>query len=256
MKYYVVSDVHSHFSLMKKALEEAGFFEETEPHKLVVCGDLLDRGTEAKEMIAFMTQLLEEDRLIYILGNHEDLLMQCVVDIAKGDGVMGHHYLNKTFDSLLQISEMEETEAYTNREELVKRVLESPFCQKLLPSALNYYETPNYIFTHGWIPSVVEGFRPFIKFAYRADWREADEVSWERARWLNGMELACKYHVIEPDKTIVCGHFHTSYGHALDRSCSEWDDDAKFTPFRAKGVWAIDACTVHSKMVNCIVIED
>ena len=58
MKYYVVSDVHSHFSLMKKALEEAGFFEETEPHKLVVCGDLLDRGTEAKEMIAFMTQHL------------------------------------------------------------------------------------------------------------------------------------------------------------------------------------------------------
>ena len=71
MKYYVVSDIHGYYSYLIKALEDAGFFDETEPCMLIVCGDLLDRGSEAKELIEFMVQLLEEGKLIYILGNHE-----------------------------------------------------------------------------------------------------------------------------------------------------------------------------------------
>ena len=96
MKYYVVSDIHSYYTYLRKALEDAGFFDETEPSMLVVCGDLLDRGLEAKELIEFMVQLLEEGRLIYILGNHEELLVQCLQEIARGDSVKSHHYLNRT----------------------------------------------------------------------------------------------------------------------------------------------------------------
>lgn len=96
MKYYVVSDVHGYYSHLKKALEEAGFFEEKEPCILIVCGDLLDRGWEAKELIEFMIQLLKEGKLIYILGNHEELLVQCLQEIARGDSVKQHHYLNRT----------------------------------------------------------------------------------------------------------------------------------------------------------------
>ena len=71
------------------------------------------------------------------------------------------------------------------------------------------------------------------------------------------MELACKHRIIEEGKTVVCGHYHTSYGHArIDHSCSEWDVDADFSPFRAEGVWAIDGCVAYSQKVNCIVIED
>ena len=41
MKYFVVADVHGFYDLMIKALTEKGYFEEKEPHKLVICGDLL-----------------------------------------------------------------------------------------------------------------------------------------------------------------------------------------------------------------------
>ena len=34
MKYYVVSDVHGHYSILHDTLEKAGFFSDTEPHKL------------------------------------------------------------------------------------------------------------------------------------------------------------------------------------------------------------------------------
>ena len=43
MKYYVTSDVHGYDSILRQALADAGFFEEKEPHRLVILGDLLDR---------------------------------------------------------------------------------------------------------------------------------------------------------------------------------------------------------------------
>ena len=146
MKYYVVSDIHSYYSYLRKALEDAGFFDETEPCMLIVCGDLLDRGLESKELIEFMVQLLEEGRLIYILGNHEELFVQCLHEIAWGDDVESHFYLNKTWDSLLQISEMNEMDAYKYPDELLRRVMQSVFYKKLLPACVDYFETSNYIF--------------------------------------------------------------------------------------------------------------
>ena len=76
MKYYVVSDVHGYFSLMKQALQEKGFFDDKEPHKLILCGDMLDRGEEALEMQEFMLDLLHKDELIFVRGNHEDLMIE------------------------------------------------------------------------------------------------------------------------------------------------------------------------------------
>ena len=263
MKYYVVSDIHGYYAELIKALENAGFFNEKEPCMLIVCGDLLDRGEEAKPLIELMLRLEGEGRLVYVLGNHEELLVQCLQSIARGDDVyeiasgLSHHYRNGTWDSLLQIAEMSEREACANPEALVRGVMQSPFYKKLLSMCVDYYETPRYIFTHGYIPCHTEGYRPYMDYRYNKDWREADLQQWRAARWFNGMEVACKYGVTEPSKTVVCGHWHTSYGHAvIDGSCSEWGEDADFSPFYAKGIIALDACTTVSRRVNCIVIED
>ena len=50
MRYYVVADTHGFFTEMIDALNEKGFFEDNEPHKLIVCGDLLDRGLKPKTL--------------------------------------------------------------------------------------------------------------------------------------------------------------------------------------------------------------
>ena len=74
---------------------------------------------------------------------------------------------------------------------------------------------------------------------------------------ITGMELAELYDVVERGKQIVCGHCHTSYGHSrLENKGSEFDSDADFSPFQGKNIIAIDACTAHSGLVNCLVIED
>lgn len=252
MKYYVVADVHSYYTPLRYALQQAGFFDETEPCRLVVCGDLFDRGREAVELQDFLVQLLREDRLILIRGNHEDLLLQllellengAVWDIANGSS---HHVKNGTWGTVVQLSGMEPAYALVRTEHLVKRMENTPFFKKLLPAMVNYFETEHYVFVHGWIPCHTNG----------SDWRQDGDDEWAEARWHNGIEMACRHHFTVPGKTVVCGHFHASFGHArVSHKCSEFGEDADFTPFYGDGIIALDACTAYSGFVNCIVLED
>ena len=143
-------------------------------------------------------------------------------------------------------------------QELISRVKESDFYKILLPSAVDYYETEKYIFCHAWIPLVEEVDDDMIEyFRYHPDWRDADESEWHKARWRNGMEMCCMHGVKEAGKTIVCGHWNCSWGHAhVDGICSERGKDAITTPFFAEGIIAIDACTARWGRVNCIRIEE
>ena len=61
MRYYVVTDIHSFFKQMKSALEEKGYFKDNGPKKLIICGDLFDRGPQPKELEKFILKLLEND---------------------------------------------------------------------------------------------------------------------------------------------------------------------------------------------------
>lgn len=93
-----------------------------------------------------------------------------------------------------------------------------------------------------------------VKQLYRDDWREADVGAWKLARWINGMDAAQYW---KEEKTVVCGHWHTSYGHAkYMHKGTEFGSDADFSPYYAPGIIAIDACTAHSGKMNVLVIED
>ena len=84
------------------ALAKAGYFVDTEPHKLILLGELFDRGREAKKMETFVMDLLDKDEIILIRGNHEDLFEELVID----DHGMPykHHMSNGTFDIAMQLT--------------------------------------------------------------------------------------------------------------------------------------------------------
>ena len=69
MKYYVTSDIHGFYSELSQSLSEAGFFTDEEPHKLIVLGDLFDRGQEARFLQQFILELMEKDEVILIRGH-------------------------------------------------------------------------------------------------------------------------------------------------------------------------------------------
>lgn len=266
MKYFVVSDVHSFYYEMRNALTDKGFDTDNPEHKLIVCGDLFDRGSQAVELFEFVKSL--GDRFIYVRGNHEDLLFDCYNELISGRGCERYHVSNKTVDTICQFTGLSYYELMFNtpeRDAVFKEKLE-PLLDFITEKSVNYYETDDYIFVHGWIPETPnKDAYPWwdsSKDLYNADWRNAGDLDWESARWLNGMK-EWKRGIREDGKIIVCGHWHCSYGWShIDNKYKEFpqlthaDFQYSFQPWVKEGIAAIDACTAYSGKVNCIVIED
>lgn len=248
MRYYVVADVHGFYTPLMDALKSAGYFTDPQPHKLIILGDLFDRGTEAVALQKYILELMQEDGVILIRGNHEDLFCKMVTE-DRGIAY-SHHVSNGTFDTALQLTGYDPVMAGLKNYDFADAAKATPFYREIIPAMLDYYETPHYVFVHGWVPGIFSR----RGYNYFSDWRECPGAEWEAARWFNGM--ACISSTAE-EKTIVCGHWHASYGHSvLEEKGSEFGPDADFTPYIAPGIIALDACTAVSGFINCIVIED
>ena len=62
--YFFVTDIHSMYDELMQALKNKGFDLNNEDHILVVCGDILDRGSKGREVIEFIESLLSKDRVV------------------------------------------------------------------------------------------------------------------------------------------------------------------------------------------------
>lgn len=257
MRYYVTADVHGFFSELKAALDEAGFFEDKEPHKLIICGDIYDRGSEAPQLQEFLLDLMARDEVILIRGNHEDLAEQLLNRWHGKSYLDSHHNSNGTVGTVCQLTQSTIIDIFDYPDRVGRAFLQNPYIQTIIPATVDYFETEHYIFVHGWIPCSSEHLGTNrAKYVLRENWRQADEYAWNRARWVNGMEAA-HYGAIEPGKTIVCGHWHTSFGHSkYEGDGGEFEANSNFSPYYGEGIIALDACTNWSGIVNCIVIED
>ena len=236
---FVVSDIHGHYSEMKKALDSAGFDPENETHVFVNCGDLFDRGAENTEVYRFVNSL---KRKILIRGNHEDILYR----ILKNKKITYREVWNGTDITLRQLIGEDSIDSdfnfvYEPYEAKIEEILD------FIDSMINYYETEKYVFTHGWLPVEIFDRTPEII----PNWREADALYWKDARWLQWQEMYGVGALLD-DKTIVCGHRPTSMGDMYDTN-REPDDSSIFYGDR---MIAIDACTVRSGRVNVLVVED
>ena len=217
--------------------------------KLIMLGDLFDRGHEAKQLQQFILEQMEQDKIILIRGNHEDLFVELVTTDAGMP--YSYHKSNGTYDTALQLTGFDPVMASIRHYDFADAAKDTPFYKEIIPAMLDYFETEHYVFTHGWIPSIPNRDK---SYSYISSWREADREQWNRARWFNGMDAA---QTADENKTIVCGHWHTSYGHSkYEHKGTEFGEDADFSPYYGPGIIAIDACTAFSGKVNCLVIED
>lgn len=259
MKYYVVTDVHGFYSELKTALKEKGYYDDAEPHKLIVCGDLLDRGEEVRGTVEFVLDLMARDEVILVRGNHEDLMLKFLDTVQE---VMPKyertaHWHNGTIDTALKIAGMTLFEAQRAPERLAELVRKSDFIQKIIPATKDYFETKNHVFVHGWIPCDTVGMRSrATEFFYREDWRDMGAEAWSDARWYNGME-AHHQGVVVPGKTVVCGHIGCGYGNSkYGGAHGDYEDSWNSCPYVKEGIVALDASTAGTGIVNCVVIED
>ena len=246
--YFITSDIHSFYTIFHETLISKGFDVNNKNHILIICGDAFDRGSESRQLLNFIYKLHKQNRLIYIRGNHEDLLEDCLLQIEARVNISQHHWLNGTLDTISQISGI-------NKHDIVcgvynyKKDIESKFKKyfEIINNSLDYFELQNYIFVHGWIPHV----RDYNNL------KKCSKQEWSCARWSNGMSdwNSGWYY---KNKTIVCGHWHTSYGnyrfHGI--GSGEFTEDADFGIFKDEGIIALDASTAYTNKVNILVLDN
>lgn len=228
MKYFVVSDIHSFYDELLDALDEAGFDKDDENHILVVLGDLFDRGPKPYEVYLYLSQAVDQKRLVLVRGNHEKLLLE----LLDKDYPDGHDFSNRTADTVRKFAHLADPEAsamwycdegldYLNVSwELGFKIFQADAAKvKRLPiyswlkskKWKNYVEIGPYILTHAFIPSEVvkRGASP----GYDKNWRRARQARWDEAAWSDPVYLYLQGR-FEPEerngRTLVVGHWHTS----------------------------------------------
>jgi hypothetical protein len=247
-KLFCVSDIHGFYDEFKQALDDAGFDADNEDHWVVSIGDNFDRGPNPVDVMKYLQSL---PRKILIKGNHEQMLRELCDRGYPGS----HDYSNGTFDTVCEFGNAGLGNSFDECC-LVAYHKTKNFIDSMIP----YFETKNYVFTHGFIPVNCDDGLPMYyrrnrKFSKKEDWRMSHASEWEQAMWLNGMEMVHNGFGIE--KCIVVGHWHASWGRMVFENGPEFGEFADFSPYYYDDkLIAIDACTAYSGKVNVLVLED
>lgn len=247
---FVTSDIHSHFNIFIKELEEKGYDKDNPNHWLVILGDVFDRGDESEELLHYLMSL---KRKILVKGNHDILLEEC----CQRGFPYSHDYSNGTVKTINDIGGAGEGRFFD--ECCIRTWNKLARYRELL---VNYFETQNYIFVHSWIPtnkvevsSLSNPWIPLTVDEYMEDWRNANDVEWEDAMWGNPFKMADR-DLNKTGKTIVFGHWHCSTGHKMLGNCEDEFENAIWEPCYFKNTIGIDRCTAYTKQCNILVIED
>ena len=164
-----------------------------------------------------------------------------------------HDLHNRTFETVCDMFDaptdvvLSEKEIYS----LLLKMSNDADWNNYLNDCVNFYEIQDYIFVHGWIPY----WNLTSTHIVPDNWWCGN---WKEARWYNGFDC-WKNNVRIPNKTIVCGHWHTSYANSkFHNDGPEFDNEnekANFGIFRDDGIIGLDACTAYSGKVNCLVLD-
>lgn len=266
-KYFCISDVHGYYQEMIDSLVTAGYDENNDNHVLVVLGDLFDRGRDSKKVYKYLRKLSDEGKAIILKGNHELMF----IDFLKGGDAwfnFNHNGMRMTFDDFLDRTASFESYIVIDNSLNLENIEEHDFdylwnaYQKStreyifdefpdildwLDSRPDYFETKNYIFTHGSIDTEVKDWhKPEIK--------RYTFSGWQACHWDDGSFYSKE--IYNTDKTIVVGHF--SSDNIREKYQIDMDNysDNKILVREDGRVVYIDACTPRTKRVNVYIIED
>ena len=249
MKYFIFSNIHAWYYKFKKALEEKQFDIDNPEHKIVVCGDLFDKGPNAKQMQSFIMQLLKKDKIIIVKGIHEDIALDMLKHYNKyAENIKESFYWTQgTFQTFLEFTDTTESEAISDLFKFIDKAKQTDYAKNILANSKDYYETDNYIFVYSWIPLKSKPRR------FDENWRNATTKAWKLARYYGGPIRYLVNGLYPKDKIIVLNDgsydFYCKQGEEFLYSKTLTNDVlSKIIP--------LDARTSELEIAPCIIIED
>lgn len=246
MKYFVFSDVHGCYNRLCEELEKKGFDENNQDHMLISLGDNFDRGKENYQMFLFLKRMKEKQKIVLIRGNHEDIFMRMMIS----GKTTTTDYSNGTYNT---IEEFAMTYFGKRGYGMFKRDFASLYYKfkgegifDLIDDMLDFYETKDYVFTHGFIPiDNSDGYK------YNPSWRTVDRDVFYTARWINGIEMSIIKNIGEPNKKIVIGHKCIKRARIL-----KGEDESDLSIYEDNNIIALDAHTALTNHLNIFVFEE
>tara|TARA_B100000508_G_scaffold69636_1_gene54372 strand:- start:4902 stop:5813 length:912 start_codon:yes stop_codon:yes gene_type:complete len=100
LTYDLIGDVHGQFSKLSSVLEHLGYEKRKKvysrkDHCAIFIGDLVDRGSNSREVIELVKRMVEEGHAEAIMGNHEYNLFGYLTEGAKGKFLRPHSQKNE-----------------------------------------------------------------------------------------------------------------------------------------------------------------
>jgi len=263
-KIFAVSDIHGNYPALIEALKNAGFDENNESHLLVVLGDHFDRGEYSVSVYEYLKDLTDKGRAITIMGNHDlmliDYLEGTVLDpfnyFRNGERETFADFWHRTapFESWCMIDknipEAEMTVGdFARWLNIARKDINEEYPELLnwLKNQPYYFETKNYIFTHGAIDTLAEDWHNprCIRYGY---------IDWKALTWDDGKFFG--KNINNTDKIVVIGHFGTD--HLRNMYGLKKDDKEDFSILEREDgrVIALDSTSILSNKINVLVVED
>ena len=249
MTKFVFSDVHGEYAALLSSLDRAGFDPKNKEHELLCLGDSLDRGNENKQILDMLLDYWKQGRLTYIIGNHDQMLIDFLT--GKDDGIFNavHNGMMYTLDNLSGLEARKYIYDYPQL--IIDKIFEN------YPEILEFYadgedlvEIGNYQFMHA-------GYTNINKFE---KWKNGvwEVDNWARTdQFIQFFEKSPQY---DPDKIYVFGHWHAF-------SLKDQFLGKKVNPdthgfvrnhhtFKYKNYIGLDACTNLSGFVNILIVGE
>lgn len=258
-KLFILSDVHGFYYEMIEALNKVGFDENNDNHLLISIGDEFDRGPNALNVYRYLKRLYTKRKAIVLKGNHTKFF----VDYLKGVSISPFNYTRngtdetiadfmhqtQPFETWCALSHIDEPTFgdFATWIDIAGKEINEEYPELIdwLESRPYYYETENYIFTHGAIDGLCDDW-------HYPETKRYGMTGWEACIWDDGAFFGSE--IKNTNKTVVIGHFGTSHL----RRMYNIEDNGKYDILRREdgSVIAIDATTALSHKVNVLVIED
>lgn len=250
-KIFAVSDIHGFYTEMIESLKESGYDEDNPEHLLIVCGDKFDRGKESVKVFQYLKRLMDKNKAIILRGNHLAFIENFLegsndpfnyINNGLNETIADFWHRTAPFESWCTLEGNCElsVENYSKWAEITRKDINKEY-PELLPwikSLPYYYETENYIFTHGMIDGQCY------------DWHNPN-ISWYECTWAKPKDF--NNSIVNTDKKVVVGHINCG----LLRSLYGYDENDNSIFERPDGkVIGLDTCTVLTHKVNVLVLED